>query len=178
MILGIGSDLVDIRRIGRLLALYGRKFETRIFTEVEQEKARLRAALNDFSNTGKHIDQEDARLSSEISVNDAHKESKGIVLPSFGAYVPFVVSHYAKRFAAKEACVKALGLGISAGITFKDIGVENSAAGQPMLVLQGAAQSRLLAMVPDGFSPSIHLSLTDEPPYALAFVVISAVALT
>lgn len=82
---------------------------------------------------------------------------------------------YAKRFAAKEACVKALGTGFAAGVYMRDIGVVNDAAGRPTLELSGGALARLRALVPAGMVPVIHLTLTDEPPLAQAYVIIEAV---
>lgn len=81
---------------------------------------------------------------------------------------------YAKRWAAKEACSKALGLGIRNEIYLKDIVVVNDQKGQPGLVLTGGAKDRLTALTPQGMTPWIHVSLTDDAPMALAFVVISA----
>lgn len=130
MILGIGSDLTDIRRIEQTLARFGSRFEARIFTEVE-------------------------RARSERKVDRA--------------------ASYAKRFAAKEACAKALGTGIRRGVFWKDMGVINARSGQPTLSLSGGAAERLAAMTPSGSRPVIHLSLTDDHPYAQAFVVIEAV---
>jgi holo-[acyl-carrier protein] synthase len=80
---------------------------------------------------------------------------------------------YARRFAAKEACAKALGVGV-AGLAWRDIGVVNDARGKPTLELAGGAAARLAAITPEGLTPHLHLSLTDDPPYALAFVVIEA----
>ncbi len=85
---------------------------------------------------------------------------------------------YAKRWAAKEACAKALGMGIRGDIYLRDIIITNDSEGKPSLTLQGGAKDRLTRMTPEGMTPVIHLSLTDEPPMALAFVVISAVAKT
>ncbi|MGH6957334.1 MAG: holo-ACP synthase, partial [Caulobacteraceae bacterium] len=81
---------------------------------------------------------------------------------------------YAKRFAAKEACAKALGTGIRAGVFWRDMGVVNARSGRPTMALTGGAAKRLAALMPEGFSPHVHLSLTDDHPYALAFVVIEA----
>src|SRR6516225_6335693 len=83
---------------------------------------------------------------------------------------------YAKRFAAKEACAKALGTGLRAGVFWRDMGVVNARSGRPTMMLTGGAAERLAAMTPPGLEPAIHLSLTDDHPYALAFVVIEAVA--
>ena len=130
MIVGIGSDLADIRRVRQSLERFGERFTRRIFTEVER----------------------------------ARSERKGDPAAS-----------YAKRFAAKEACAKALGTGIRQGVFWRDMGVVNLRSGQPTLALTGGAGARLAALVPPGMSARIHLSLTDEPPYAQAFVVIEAV---
>ena len=132
MILGIGTDLVDIRRIERTIARHGDRFVNRIFTSTERKLAEQRA---DRAAT------------------------------------------YAKRFAAKEACAKALGTGFRHGIFFRDLGVVNLASGRPTMVLTGAALCRLQAIVPAGFEPHIHLAITDEYHLAQAFVVISAVQL-
>ena len=131
MILGIGTDLVDIRRIERTIARHGDRFLHRIFTATERDLAERRA------------------------VNRA--------------------ATYAKRFAAKEACAKALGTGFRDGVFFRDLGVENLPSGKPTMRLTGAALCRLQALVPVGFEPCIDLAITDEFPMAQAFVVISAV---
>jgi holo-[acyl-carrier protein] synthase len=132
MILGIGTDLCDIRRIERTIARHGDRFLNRIFTPVERRLAGKR-------------------------VNPA--------------------ATYAKRFAAKEACAKALGTGFREGVFFRDLGVVNLPSGRPTMELAGAALCRLQAIVPAGFSPHIDLAITDEYPMAQAFVVISAVQL-
>jgi holo-[acyl-carrier protein] synthase len=129
MILGIGSDLADIRRIQKSLDRFGDRFTERVFTESERarsERKRDRAAS------------------------------------------------YAKRFAAKEACAKALGTGLSQGVFWCDMGVTNLPSGQPTLVLTGGAAERLAAITPAGLTAKVHLSLTDDDPYAQAFVVIEA----
>ena len=131
MIVGIGSDLCDIRRLREVLDRYGQRFAERCFTDIERAKAERRA---DPAAT------------------------------------------YAKRFAAKEACAKALGTGIRDGVFWRDMGVVNRPSGQPTLRLTGGAAERLRGIVPPGLEPLIHLSLTDEHPYAQAFVVIEAVA--
>ena len=131
MIVGIGNDLCDIRRLQQVLERHGPRFVARCFTEVERRKSERRA-------------------------NPA--------------------ASYAKRFAAKEACAKALGTGIRSGVFWRDMGVVNRPSGQPTLELTGGAAERLRRIVPEGFEPVIHLSLTDEHPYAQAFVVIEAVA--
>ncbi len=130
MIVGIGSDLCDIRRLAAVLDRHGERFAARCFTEVERRKAERRA---DRAGT------------------------------------------YAKRFAAKEACAKALGTGLRNGVFWRDMGVVNRPSGQPTMQLTGGALARLHAIVPAGHEAVIHLSLTDEHPYAQAFVVIEAV---
>ena len=129
MILGIGSDLCDIRRIEKSLARFGERFIQRVFTPVEQAKARRRPAL-----------------------------------------APIL----AKRFAAKEACSKALGTGFSRGVFLRDIGVVNLRSGQPTLALTGGALVQLTSMLPEGHEAVIHLTMTDEYPLAQAFVIIEA----
>jgi holo-[acyl-carrier protein] synthase len=132
VILGIGSDLCDIRRIQNSLDRFGDRFSHRVFTDVER----------------------------------ARSERKGDRAAS-----------YAKRFAAKEACSKALGTGIRAGVFWRDMGVVNAPSGQPTMRLTGGAAIRLAALTPPGMTPVIHLSLTDDHPYAQAFVVIEAAPL-
>ncbi len=129
MIIGLGSDLADIRRIGSTLDRFGDRFVERIFTDLERARSERR---------------QDRAAS------------------------------YAKRFAAKEACAKALGTGLRAGVFWRDMGVVNLRSGAPTLALTGGAARRLAAMTPPGMTPHIHLSLTDDHPYALAFVVIEA----
>ncbi|WP_395670357.1 holo-ACP synthase [Phenylobacterium sp.] len=129
MILGIGSDLSDIRRIQASLDRFGDRFRERVFTDLERRKAERK--------------QDPA-------------------------------STYAKRFAAKEACAKALGTGMRAGVFWRDMGVVNLPSGQPTLALTGGALARLQAMTPPGMAAHIHLSLTDDHPYAQAFVIIEA----
>ncbi|MFD1625058.1 holo-ACP synthase [Azospirillum griseum] len=136
VILGIGNDLIDIRRIEKSLDRFGARFIDRVFTEVEQAKSERRADA-----AGRHS----ARASS-----------------------------YAKRFAAKEACSKALGTGFRHGVFWRDMGVVNLPTGQPTLRLTGGALARLEAMTPPGMRPVIHVTLTDEYPMAEAFVIISA----
>lgn len=130
MIIGIGSDLIDIRRVEKTLERHGSRFIARVFTEIEREKSERR------------------------------KER---------------AASYAKRFAAKEACSKALGTGFSGGVFMRDIGVVNDALGRPALQLTGGALARLQALTPPGLMPVLHLSLTDEPPLAVAHVIIEAV---
>ncbi len=130
MILGIGSDLCDIRRIARSLERFGERFTHRVFTEGERAKSDRRAAR----------------------------------APS-----------YARRFAAKEACAKALGTGLSHGVFWRDMEVVNLPGGRPTLRLTGGALARLRAMLPEGHEARVHVSLTDDPPLAQAFVIIEAV---
>ena len=130
MIIGIGSDLSDIRRVAASLERFGDRFVQRIYTDVEQTRS----------------------------------ERKGNRAAS-----------YAKRFAAKEACAKALGTGMRDGVFWRDMGVVNLESGQPTMALTNGALARLQALTPPGLTARIHLSLTDEPPYAQAFVVIEAV---
>ncbi len=130
MILGIGSDLVDIRRVAATLERHGERFMERCFTPTERARADRRAH---------------ARAAS-----------------------------YAKRFAAKEACAKALGTGLSRGVFWRDMGVVNLPGGQPTMALTGGAAERLASLVPPGYNPFIHVSLSDDHPWAQAFVVISA----
>ncbi len=130
MILGIGSDLVDIERIERVLERHGERFVNRIFTDAERARAERRADR---------------------------------------------VETYAKRFAAKEACAKALGTGLRRGVFWRDMGVVNLPSGRPTMRLTGGALSRLQAITPDGCRAQIDLTITDEGALAQAFVVISAV---
>ena len=130
MILGIGNDLVDIKRIESSLERFGDRFIRRIFTEVEQ------------------------------------KRSEGRVERA---------ASYAKRFAAKEACSKALGTGLRRGVYWRDMGVVNMRGGKPTIALTGGALARLAEITPAGMTAQIDLSITDEYPLAQAFVVISAV---
>ena len=129
MILGIGSDLADIRRIEKTLERFGERFTNRVFTETERARSDKRAAR---------------------------------------------AASYAKRWAAKEACSKALGTGIRMGVAWKEMGVVNLPSGQPTLELVGGAAERLNALVPQGHVPKIHLTITDDAPYAQAFVIIEA----
>jgi holo-[acyl-carrier protein] synthase len=131
LILGLGTDLCDIRRVERVMARHGDRFLTRVFTETERARAGRRA--------------------------------EGIRAATF-----------AKRFAAKEACAKALGTGFSMGVFHSDIGVVNLPTGQPTLELADGALRRLLAITPAGMVADIALSLTDEIPYAFAQVIIWA----
>ena len=129
MILGIGSDLSDIRRIQASLDRFGDRFRNRCFTEIERRRS----------------------------------EAK-----------PDAAASYAKRFAAKEACAKALGTGLRRGVFWRDMGVLNLRSGQPTLALTGGAAARLAEMTPAGHRTVIHLSMTDDHPYAQAFVIIEA----
>ncbi len=130
MIIGIGSDLCDIRRIADTLERFGARFVQRCFTATEQRKSDKRADR---------------------------------------------AGSYAKRFAAKEACAKALGTGIRAGVFWRDMGVVNLPSGQPTMRLTGGAAERLARLLPAGHEARIHLTITDEHPLAQAFVVIEAV---
>ena len=136
MIIGIGSDLIDIRRVAKVIERHGDRFLDRIFTEAERAKASRRAKNENM-----------------------------------------VVATYAKRFAAKEACAKALGTGFRQGVFLKDLGVVNLPGGKPTLALTGGAAARLAAITPPGMRAEISLSLTDEYPLAHAIVVITAVPL-
>ena len=129
MILGIGSDLTDIRRIEKVIARHGERFLGRIFTDTERARAARRAHAS---------------------------------------------ATYAKRFAAKEACAKALGTGMRRGVWWRDMGVVNLASGRPTMELTGGALLRLHAITPPGCRARIDLSITDEWPMAQALVVISA----
>jgi holo-[acyl-carrier protein] synthase len=129
MILGIGSDMVDIRRIEQTIDRYGERFLNRIFTEVERAKSDRRAAR---------------------------------------------AASYAKRFAAKEACAKALGTGLRAGVFWRDMGVINLPGGQPALRLTGGAAKRLAQLLPANHEAQINLTITDDFPIAHAMVIISA----
>ncbi len=130
MILGIGADLVDIRRFEQVIGRHGERFLNRVFTPTERGRAQRGANQS---------------------------------------------ATYAKRFAAKEACAKALGTGMRRGVFWRDIGVVNLASGRPTLQLTGGALERLRAITPKGTEARIDLTITDEWPLAQAFVVISAV---
>ncbi|KAA5599211.1 holo-ACP synthase [Blastochloris sulfoviridis] len=130
MILGLGSDLVDIRRIEKTLERHGERFIERVFTPVERAAAERRVTK---------------------------------------------AATYAKRFAAKEACAKALGTGFRAGVFWRDMGVVNLPGGRPTLRLTGGAAARLEAITPPGFAARIDLTLTDDYPLASAVVIISAI---
>jgi holo-[acyl-carrier protein] synthase len=133
MILGVGSDLVDVRRIERVIARHGDRFILRIFTETERAKADRRATR---------------------------------------------IETYAKRFAAKEACAKALGTGFRRGVFWRDLGVVNLPSGRPSMKLTGGALERLRAITPPDHEARIDLTITDEGPMAQALVIISAVPKT
>jgi holo-[acyl-carrier protein] synthase len=130
MILGLGSDLIDIRRIEQVIERFGDRFLDRIFTDAERQKCDRRA-------------------------NRA--------------------ASYARRFAAKEACSKALGTGFRRGVFWRDLGVVNLPSGQPWMRLSGGALRRLEEITPAGMAARLHVTLTDEPPIAQAVVIISAV---
>ena len=134
MILGIGSDLIDIQRVARVIERHGDRFLDRIFTEAERARANRRS-----------------------------KNEK------------MVVATYAKRFAAKEACSKALGTGIRRGVWWRDMGVVNLPGGRPTMQLTGGALAQLKVLTPEGLEARIDLSITDDWPLAQAFVIISAV---
>ena len=129
MIVGIGSDLIDIRRIERVIERHGDRFLDRVFTATERARAERRALS---------------------------------------------AATYAKRFAAKEACAKALGTGMRAGVFWRDMGVVNQRSGRPTMQLTGGAAARLMTLIPAGFEARIDVTITDEWPLAQAFVMISA----
>ncbi len=131
MILGIGSDITDARRIAKVIERHGDRFLDRVFTPTERARADKRRNR---------------------------------------------VETYAKRFAAKEACAKALGTGLRAGVWWRDMGVVNLVSGRPTMELTGGAKRRLEAITPKGYEARIDLTITDEGPMAHAFVVISAIA--
>lgn len=129
MIIGIGSDICDTRRIERTLDRFGERFTNRVFTDIERAKAERR------------------RRPAET---------------------------YAKRWAAKEACSKALGTGLRMGVAWREMEVVNLPTGQPTMRLHGGSAERLSVLLPEGASGRLHLTMTDDPPYALAFIVIEA----
>ena len=131
MILGIGSDITDVRRIAKVIERHGDRFLDRVFTPVERARAEKRRNR---------------------------------------------IETYAKRFAAKEACAKALGTGLRGGVWWRDMGVVNLPSGRPSLELTGGAKRRLQAITPAGYEARIDLTITDEGPTAQAFVIISAIA--
>ena len=131
MIIGLGNDIIDIRRIEQAIERYGDRFLLRIFTEIERERSerrRMRAAS------------------------------------------------YAKRFAAKEACAKALGTGLREGVFWRDMGVINLPSGRPTMELTGGVARQLAQITPEGSQPKIDLTITDDFPLAQAIVIISAVS--
>jgi holo-[acyl-carrier protein] synthase len=130
MIIGIGNDIIDIRRVEKTIARYGDRFLNRVFTDIERRKSDARAAR---------------------------------------------AASYAKRFAAKEACSKALGTGFRNGVFWRDMGVVNLASGRPTLELTGGAARVLASIIPAGHSPKIDLTITDDFPLAQAIVIISAI---
>lgn len=130
MIIGLGNDLIDIRRVEKTLERYGERYTQRCFSELERTKS-------------------DRRLNRAAS--------------------------YAKRFAAKEACAKALGTGLSRGVFWRDMGVVNLPGGKPTLQLTGGAARRLEEITPSGLRPDIHLTITDDFPLAQAIVIIYGV---
>ncbi len=130
MIIGIGNDIIDIRRVERTLERFGERFVQRIFTATERARSERRAGR---------------------------------------------VASYAKRFAAKEACSKALGTGFRRGVYWRDMGVVNLPSGKPTMELKGGAAKRLAELVPDGMTAQIDITITDEPPIAQAIVIISAI---
>ena len=129
MIIGIGSDLIDIRRVEKTLGRHGERFIRRVYTDIEQAKSEGRAAR---------------------------------------------AASYAKRFAAKEACAKALGTGVAHGVFWRDMGVVNLPGGKPTMALTGGAAARLESLMPAGHKAAIHLTITDDYPLAQAFVIIEA----
>jgi holo-[acyl-carrier protein] synthase len=133
MIIGLGSDIADVRRIARSIERYGERFLARIYTPAERARA----------------DKRSNRMET-----------------------------YAKRFAAKEACSKALGTGLRAGVFWRDMGVVNLPSGRPTMKLTGGALKRLQAITPAGCEARIDVSLTDEGPTAQAVVIITAVPRT
>jgi len=130
MILGVGNDMVDIRRIAQTLDRFGDRFIARVFTDIERAKS----------------DRRTQRAAS-----------------------------YAKRFAAKEACSKALGTGFRKGVFWRDMGVVNEPSGRPTMLLTGGALAQLETLTPESLEPVVHLTITDDFPYAQAVVIISGV---
>ncbi|HJT43123.1 MAG TPA: holo-ACP synthase [Rhizomicrobium sp.] len=130
MILGLGNDLIDIRRIEKTIATHGERFLSRVYTDIERAKSDRRAQR---------------------------------------------AASYAKRFAAKEACAKALGTGLNHGVYWRDMGVVNLPGGKPTMALTGGALKRLEKITPAGYRPQIDLTITDDFPHAQAIVIISAV---
>ena len=134
MIIGLGSDLIDIRRVEKTIERHGERFLNRLYTEIEQIKSERRA----------------------------------------GTAVGRAAS-YAKRFAAKEACAKALGTGLNHGVYWRDMGVINLPGGKPTMKLTGGALARLEVITPPGHQAEISLTITDDFPLAQAIVIISAI---
>ncbi len=130
MIIGLGSDIIDIRRIARTIERFGDRFLARVYTDTERQKSERRRNR---------------------------------------------IESYAKRYAAKEACSKALGTGFRKGVFWRDMGVVNLPGGRPTIALTGGAARRLAEITPAGFKARIDVTLTDEPPTAQAIVVISVV---
>ena len=130
MILGIGTDLVNIERVRKVLDRFGERFENRVFSKIEIQRSR-------------------------------------------GKYDPS--SSYAKRWAAKEACSKALGIGLRMGISWKEMHIVNLQSGKPKLIIEGKAKDLLKEMTPSGYSPKINVSLTDDHPWAKAIVIIEGI---
>ena len=130
MILGIGTDLINIKRIRKVLNRFGDRFERRVFSELEIERSRRKSD------------------------------------PS---------SSYAKRWAAKEACSKALGIGLRMGISWKEMHVVNLKSGKPELIIEGKAKYFLEKMTPRGYTPKVNVSLTDDYPWAKAIVIIEGI---
>ena len=130
MIIGLGNDIIDIRRVERTIARFGDRFLNRIFTDVERAKSDRRAER---------------------------------------------AASYAKRFAAKEACSKALGTGLRHGVFWRDMGVVNLRSGRPTLVLTGGAAEQLRRITPPGYEARIDLTITDDFPQAQAIVIISGI---
>jgi holo-[acyl-carrier protein] synthase len=129
MILGLGNDIIDIRRVERTIKRYGDRFLSRVFTDIERQKSDGRAGR---------------------------------------------AASYAKRFAAKEACAKALGTGFRQGVFWRDVGVVNLPSGRPTLELTGGALRALVDLTPEGHAVRIDLTITDDFPMAQAIVIISA----
>ena len=130
MILGLGNDLIDIRRIESTIARHGDRFLNRVYTDIERAKSDRRAQR---------------------------------------------AASYAKRFAAKEACAKALGTGLNHGVYWRDMGVVNLPGGKPTMALTGGALKRLEKLTPAGYRAQIDLTITDDFPLAQAIVIISAI---
>jgi len=130
MIIGLGNDIIDIRRVEKTIERFGERFLTRIFTDIERHKSDARALR---------------------------------------------AASYAKRFAAKEACSKALGTGFRRGVFWRDMGVVNLPSGRPTLELTGGAARVLRELTPDGHQARIDLTITDDFPTAQAIVIISAI---